>query len=59
MPEDIRRLYHVREWRNAAGVLLTACPDEWRDIVEVLRRFRLLRSEVLTAGGGLPKGAEP
>ena len=53
VPEDIRRLYHVREWRNAAGVLLTACPEEWQDIVEVLRRFRLLRSEVLTAGGGL------
>jgi restriction endonuclease BglII len=53
VPEDIRRLYHVREWRNAAGVLITACPDEWRDIVEVLRAFRLLRSEILTAGGGL------
>ena len=43
----------MREWRNAAGVLMTACPDEWQDIVEVLRSFRLLRSEILTAGGGL------
>jgi hypothetical protein len=53
VPEDLRALYRVREWRNAAGVLMTACPDEWQDIVEVLRRFRLLRSEILTAGGGL------
>jgi hypothetical protein len=53
VPEDLRRLYHVREWRNAAGVLATACPEEWGDILEVLRRFRLLRSEILTAGGGL------
>ena len=36
--------YHVREWRNAAGVLATACPHEWNDIIEVLRAFRLLRS---------------
>jgi hypothetical protein len=53
VPEDLRQLYHVREWRNAAGVLCTACPDEWTDIIEILREFRLLRSEILTAGGGL------
>jgi hypothetical protein len=53
VPHDLRDLYLVREWRNAAGVLSTACPDEWKDIVEVLRSFRLLRSEILTAGGGL------
>ena len=52
VPEAIRQRYHVREWRNATGVLLTACPDEWRDIVEVLDGFRLLRSEILTAGAG-------
>src|SRR2546423_12799388 len=53
VPEDLRNLYHVREWRNATGVLATACPNEWTDIIEVLRAFRLLRSEILTAGGGL------
>ena len=53
VPADLRSLYHVREWRNAAGVLSTACPAEWNDIIDVLRAFRLLRSEVLTAGGGL------
>jgi hypothetical protein len=53
IPADLRDVYRVREWRNAAGVLATACPDEWRDIIDVLRSFRLLRSEILTAGGGL------
>src|SRR5256886_12810479 len=53
VPEDLRNSYHVREWRNATGVLATACPNEWTDIIEVLRAFRLLRSEILTAGGGL------
>lgn len=51
VPEDLRQLYHVREWRNAAGVLATACPDEWAEIIEVLRAFRLLRSEIQAAGG--------
>jgi hypothetical protein len=53
VPQDLRDLYHVKEWRNAAGVLATACPGEWQDIIEVLRAFRLLKSQVLTAGGGL------
>lgn len=51
VPEDIRRLYHVKEWRNAAGVLTTACQDEWADVVDVLRAFRLFRSEVVVGGG--------
>lgn len=51
VPEDLRQLYHVREWRNATGVLATACPREWNEIIEVLRAFRLLRSEVVAAGG--------
>lgn len=48
--DDLTQLYHVREWRNAAGVLATACPDEWQEIVEILRAFHLLRSEVQAAG---------
>src|SRR2546430_6044534 len=59
VPEDLRNLYHVREWRNATGVLATACPNEWTDIIEVLRAFRLLRSEILTAGGGLSPISQP
>jgi hypothetical protein len=50
VPEDLRKLYHVKEWRNAAGILATACPNEWAEIIYVLRAFRLLRSEVQAAG---------
>lgn len=50
VPADLRDLYHVREWRNAAGVLQTACPNEWADVIAVMRAFRLLRSEVRAAG---------
>ena len=51
VPVDISALYEVHEWRNAVGVLQTACPDEWFDIQACLRAFRLHRSEVLQAGG--------
>jgi hypothetical protein len=50
VPDDLRQLYHVKEWRNATGILQTACPTEWAEIIEVLRAFRLLRSEVQAAG---------
>ena len=51
IPADIAELYEAHEWRNAVGVLSTACPHEWTDIQAALRTFRLYRSEILTAGG--------
>lgn len=51
VPADLQARYHVKEWRNAAGVLATACPAEWQDVQDVLRGFRLLKSEVLVGGG--------
>jgi hypothetical protein len=51
VPADLRKLYHVYEWRNAAGVLNTACPQEWADIIAVLSEFRLYRSEIEKEGG--------
>lgn len=53
VPAELRDRYLVREWRNAAGVLATACPEEWQDIIAVLGGFHLLRSEIVAAGGGL------
>lgn len=51
VPADIAGRYEVHEWRNAVGVLSTACPDEWLEIQAALRAFTLLRSEILAAGG--------
>lgn len=51
VPEEIRELYEVREWRNAAGVLSTAHPTEWGDILDALRGFRLYRTEIEKGGG--------
>ena len=50
VPDDLHQTYHVKEWRNAAGILMTACAHEWNDIIIILRTFRLLRSEIETSG---------
>lgn len=58
VPADIRGNYEVHEWRNAAGILVTACPNEWEDILRGLRAFKLLRSEISTPGGNRSNIAE-
>lgn len=51
VPEELRAAYEVEEWRNAAGVLYTAHPAEWKDIIDALTAFQFLKSEVLRGGG--------
>ena len=51
LPADILSLYEVHEWRNALAVLSAAHPEEYSDIITVLKDFRLLKSEVACPGG--------
>jgi hypothetical protein len=51
VPADIQDLYEVHEWRNAAGVLQTAKPSEWDDLMGALRSFRLSTEEIIVGGG--------
>jgi hypothetical protein len=51
VPADLLERYRVKEWRNATGVLSTACPQEWAELQDVLRQFTLLKSEVRVGGG--------
>ncbi|MDQ2901161.1 MAG: restriction endonuclease, partial [Acidobacteriota bacterium] len=51
IPEKIRELYEVHEWRHAAAVLFHEFPDEFNDIMAVLGTFRL-RKECISVGGG-------
>ena len=52
LPEFIDTRYEVREWKHAIAILSSDFPDEWNDVVEVLSEFRLLKSSILTPGGG-------
>ena len=51
VPVDIAARFEVHEWRNGLAILAAAHPREWENIVEVLRGFMLLRSDILKPGG--------
>jgi hypothetical protein len=51
VPEDLHELYETHEWRNASAVLAAAHPEEWEDLLAVLRAFRLKRSSIAVPGG--------
>lgn len=51
IPPDIAARFEVHEWRNGLAILVAAHPEEWGNILEVLRGFRLLKSDVLKPGG--------
>ncbi len=52
LPPDILDSYEVEEWKHACAILNADYPNELEDIVEVLRNFRLRRSQILAPGGG-------
>lgn len=51
IPEDIRENYQVFEWNHATAILKYDFPEEFEEIMSVLRQFRLTRSDILTRGG--------
>lgn len=51
VPDDIRELYEVHNYRNAAQVLSTAYPDLYGELLDAFRRFRLQTAHVLRGGG--------
>lgn len=53
LPEFIRKNYETHEWKHASAVLSSDFPTEWHDIIEVLKEFRLKKSDITSAGGGL------
>jgi hypothetical protein len=56
VPPDILERYYALEWRNGLTILSVVHKREWKDILEMLREFRLLRSEIKKRGGRKTKG---
>lgn len=52
LPDDILDTYECHQWKHAAAILSTDFPEEREDIVSVLREVRLLKSYIVTPGGG-------
>lgn len=51
LPYEILAFYEVYEWKHACAILKSDYPREWQDLIEVLSRFRLRRSDIATPGG--------
>jgi len=51
IPRDVTERFHVEERRHAVAILATDFPAEFEDILECLRKFELLRSEIEMGGG--------
>lgn len=51
LPRSIRDRFEIHEWRHASAILERDFHAEWKDVCDVLSRFRLCKS-FLTAPGG-------
>lgn len=51
IPQEIRDLYEVHSYRNAAVILSEARPKEFGELLEALKSFRITTSMIRRAGG--------
>ena len=51
LPADFLETYEVHNYRHAAEVLATGCPDEFAELISALSQFRLTTAVILTKGG--------
>lgn len=58
LPEDLQQRYHIEERRHACAILKLDFSAELQDILDCLRHFKLLRSEIIIGGGGKSKIAD-
>ncbi|HEX4374735.1 MAG TPA: BglII/BstYI family type II restriction endonuclease [Puia sp.] len=51
IPEDIRHLYEIHNFRNAAQILRTGAPAEFEELLNGFRNFRLTVDDIRKPGG--------
>lgn len=51
LPKDIRAAYQLEERHHACSILKTDFPEQWGDLLEVLRAFKLRKTDMSTPGG--------
>lgn len=58
LPKVIRDQYEIHEWKHACAILHGDFPEEWADVCQALREFRLHKSWITVGGGRKSKVAE-
>lgn len=51
LPVDIRESYQVEERHHACSILKEDFPEQWKDLIEVLRSFKLRKTDMEKPGG--------
>ncbi len=51
IPTDVREKWQVHEWKHACAILERDFQEEWEDLLQVLRAFRISRGHLLDPGG--------
>ncbi len=51
----INRLWLIREWRHASSILKSDFPEEWADLLVLMKQFELKESFIRAGGGGKSK----
>lgn len=51
LPEDIRDLYEIYDYRHCAAILANEFPIEFQELLTAFRQFRITRHDILTPGG--------
>lgn len=55
IPQDFLDMYEVHNYRHAAEVLSTGCPEEFNELIGALMQFRLTKADILEKGGNESK----
>lgn len=58
IPFDIQGKYEIHEWKHAIAILRNDFPNEWDDLLAMLRAFVLYKSWILAPGGRKSQIAE-
>lgn len=51
VPVDIGEKYEIRDYRHAAAILANEFPEEFAELIDALRTFRMTRADILRPGG--------
>lgn len=52
IPQELHDNYEIHEWRHATAVLIKDFPQEFEDLLWVLRHFKLRHGAIAHGGGG-------
>lgn len=51
LPEDVKQLYEIHDYRHAAAILCNEYPSEFHEVIGALRTLRITVQDIIEPGG--------